>query len=121
MALAVIVNVERDGPGTDMSLDLVPLPALGKLSPNFLAELPPHLVFAGTKTTHRIVSWNQVISRSIRLSRALLDPSNELPRQGVPIALGHFHDLHVRAILDIGDESTAPKSDARYEWERSFE
>ena len=106
-----------------MSLDLTPLPepALDELSPDLLAELPPHLVFAGTKPTHRIVSWNQVISRSIRLSRALLDPSNDLPRQGVPIALGHLHDLHVRAILDLGDKTTAPKSDARHEWDRSFE
>ena len=38
-----------------MSLDLTPLPepALDELSPDLLAELPPHLVFAGTKPTHR--------------------------------------------------------------------
>ena len=38
-----------------------------------------------------------------------------------PIALSHFHDLHVWAILDLGDESTAPKSDGRHDWDRSFE
>ena len=58
---------------------------------------------------------------SIRLSHALLDPSSDLPWQGVPIALGHFHDPHVRAILDLGDKTTAPKSDARHEWDQSFE
>src|SRR5208337_188416 len=117
------VRVQGHGQGTDMSLDLtsLPEPALDELSPDLLAKLPPHLVFAGTKPTHRLVSWNQVISRSIRLSHVFLDPSNDLPRQGLPIALGHLHDLHVRAILDIGDETTAPKSDARHEWDRSFE
>ena len=55
------------------------------------------------------------------LSRALRDPGSDLFRQGLAIAIGHFHDLHVRSFLDLGDESTAPKSDGRQEWDRSFE
>jgi len=35
--------------------------------------------------------------------------------------MSYLHDLHVTTILDLGDKTTAPKSDARYEWERSFE
>ena len=52
------VGVEGDRPGSDMGLDLVPLPepALDELSPDLLAELPPHLVFAGTEPAHRLVS-----------------------------------------------------------------
>ena len=57
----------------------------------------------------------------IRLICVLLDPASDLPWQTLPIALGHLHDLHVRVILDLGDETTAPKSDARHEWDRSFQ
>jgi hypothetical protein len=65
-----------------MCLDLIALPEpfLDELGSDLLAELPPHLVFAGTKPTHLEVSWNQVISGSIRLNLELLDPGSDLPR-----------------------------------------
>jgi len=46
-------------------------------------------------------------SRNIRLSRVFLDPSSDLLWQGLPIAVGHLHDLHVRAFLGLGDKTTA--------------
>jgi hypothetical protein len=63
-ALPVLVrpaHVQGHGPGTDMSLDLTARTrqeaALDELSPDFLAELPPHFVFAGTKPAHLLGSW----------------------------------------------------------------
>jgi hypothetical protein len=65
-----------------MSLDFaaaLPEPTLNNLSANLLAELTPHLVFARPEPTHRLISSTHVISGSIRVSRAFLDPGGDLP------------------------------------------
>jgi hypothetical protein len=45
-----------------MSLDLAAVleTVVHELSPDFLAELPPHFVFAGTKPTHVMTPRNLV-------------------------------------------------------------
>jgi len=52
------------------------------------------------------------------VSRVLLDPCGDLPRERLTIGLGHLHDLNVGAIPYLGDESAAPKSNGRYHGDR---
>jgi hypothetical protein len=82
LALAVIVNVQRDRPGTDISLDLAALPesTLNYISP---------ISWLSCRHTPSLLGLNQPIfwspevtlsQRGIRLSAALLDPGGDLRR-----------------------------------------
>jgi hypothetical protein len=51
--------------------------------------------------------------------RVLLESGSDLPWEGLPIAVGHLHNLHVTAILYLGDEPTGPKSDRGHDGDRS--
>jgi hypothetical protein len=52
------ICVEGDRPGFHVHLDLASLAetTVDELGPHFLAELPPYIVFVGTKPPHRLVS-----------------------------------------------------------------
>jgi WD40 repeat protein len=76
------VDVECDRPDADVRLNLValPEPALDEVSPDFLAELSPHIVFARTKPAHRDDSQDSSVlagqshRRDVRMVMSLTSP-----------------------------------------------
>ncbi len=72
--------------------------------------VPEHvrIVLGGVECHRRPGQWGapgDVSDRPIARSR---QPLGDLPRQSLSVPVGHLHELHVRASLDLGDEATAP-------------